>query len=74
MSSGQVGSLRSFHLVFILVAIMGADLFAGFTIHEYLRSRDTMDLILGIVSAVGGLGLALYAMLFVRKMDQAHIE
>lgn len=74
MSAAPASSLRSFHLVFILIAIMGADLFAGFSIHEYTLTKQWTSLALGVASALGGLGLAAYALFCVRKLDRERIE
>jgi hypothetical protein len=66
-------NLRAFHMVFILVAIMGADLFGGWAIHDYRTTGDPWILTLGIVSMLGGLGLAIYVLALVRKLDREHI-
>jgi hypothetical protein len=51
-------SLRVFHLVFILIAIMGADLVGGWAVHEYRVGGSVPTLLLGIGCMIGGLGLA----------------
>lgn len=66
-------SLRWFHLVFLLFAIMGADLFGGWALHEYFTANDRAMLGLGVVSLIGGLGLAGYVFWFVRKAERAHL-
>lgn len=66
--------LRTFHLVFILIAIMGADLFGGWAVHDYRINGELPILIFGIISMIGGLGLALYVIKLVRSFDRAHIE
>ncbi len=66
-------SLRTFHLFFILVVIMGADLFGGWAAHEYRVDGDLPILLLGIGSSVGGLGLAAYIIRFVRMLDRERI-
>lgn len=67
-------NLRSFHMLFILIAIMGADLFGGWAIHDYRTNGDPFILTIGIVSMLGGLGLAIYIVILVRKLDQEHIR
>ena len=67
-------SLRAFHLIFILLAIIGADLFGAWSIYQWTHAGSLMILVLGIVSLAGGLGLAGYAGWFVHKMEQAHIQ
>ncbi len=66
-------SLRSFHLTFILLAIVGADLFGAWAVWYYVQQKDAMILTLGIVSLLGGLGLIVYAIKLVRQLDRAHI-
>ena len=63
-------SLRTFHLAFILLAIMGADLYGGWAIREYRATGGLSILLLGIACLVGGLGLAAYSIHFVRVMDR----
>lgn len=67
-------SLKGLHLIFLLIAIMGADLFGGWAIHEYNVTHEVLTLVLGIVSMAGGLGLAAYVLWFVRKAETAHLE
>lgn len=66
-------TLRTFHLVFILFAIVAADMFGAWAIWHYPVNHDTLLLALGIGTLVGGLALAVYAFFFVRRLDQAHI-
>lgn len=65
--------LRTFHLVFMVIAIAGADVYGGWAIHDYTRNGDGVILTLGIVSILGGLALLLYALQLVRKFDREHI-
>ena len=67
-------SLKTFHLVFILFAIMGADLFGGWAIHDYRINGDLPTLMLGVLCILGGLGLTVYVIFLVRAMERAHIE
>ena len=67
-------SLRTFHLLFILFAIMGADLFAGWAVHEYRVNGNLAMLWLGIACLAGGLGLAAYVTRFVRMLDRMHVR
>jgi hypothetical protein len=61
-------------MLFILIAIMGADLFGGWAIHDYRTNGDPFILTIGIVSMLGGLGLAIYVVILVRKLNQEHIR
>jgi hypothetical protein len=67
-------SLRAFHLFFILLSIMGADLFGVWAIRNYRATGDALILTLGIVTLVGGLCLVWYAYKVVRKFDRADIH
>lgn len=67
-------SLRTMHLVFILVATVMADMFGAWAIWHYPVTHDPMTLALGIFTLVGGLALALYALFFVRSFERAKIS
>jgi hypothetical protein len=67
-------TLRTAHLTFIWIAILGADLFGLWAVWNYVQARQPGLLALGIVSLVGGLGLLLYAVRFVKKFDEAGIR
>jgi len=67
-------SLRVFHLFFLLVAIVGADLVGIWAINRYYRTDGTGMLVMGLICLVGGLGLLVYGIWFVRKMDRVHIQ
>jgi len=66
-------SLRTFHLGFILLSIIAAEMFVGWAAHDYTTSGDPVILGLGILSGLGGLLLAGYALYLVRKLDREHI-
>ena len=66
-------SLRTFHLVFILVVIVTAELFGARELFHYRETGDAATLWMGILSLVGGLGMSVYALLFVRRMDSSNI-
>lgn len=74
MASTSPLSLRAFHLVFLLCAIVGADLFGVWAIRDYRTSGDVLILVLGIVTLLGGLGLIVYTIYVVRKLDQANVH
>ena len=62
-------SLKTFHLVFIILAIIAADMFGAWAIW-HRATIDGLTLALGIATLVGGLVLTAYALFFVRKMDR----
>jgi hypothetical protein len=67
-------TLRWFHLVFLLIVMAGADLFGAWAIYHYGHGGNPLILTCGIVSLVGGLGLAAYVAWLVRKLDLARIQ
>lgn len=66
-------SLRTFHLLFILCAIVLADMFGAWAVYNYPATGDAALLWMGIPALLGGLALCVYAYFFVRRMDRAHI-
>ena len=67
-------SLRTFHLVFILLAIVMADVFGAWAVWEHSHSGEGLTLALGIFSFLAGFGLIGYGIWFVRKLNRAKIE
>jgi len=67
-------SLRTFHLGFIFLCMVGADLFAVWSVVYWLRHADPVILALGMISALGGVGLMFYGIRLVRKLDEANIH
>jgi len=67
-------SLKSFHVVFILLAIIITDMFGAWGVWQYSQTDDTAALVWGIVSFAAGFLLIVYAVWFVRKLDRARIE
>lgn len=69
-----MGSLRSFHLLFILIAIILADVFGAWAIAEQTHTHDLLTLVVGWASFALSFALIGYALWVVRKMDRGHIE
>ena len=67
-------SLRTLHLAFVLIVILGADLFGIWSFFEFVRHGDVLILGLGILSLAGGLGLVFYAIKLVRFFDRVQIH
>lgn len=63
-------SLRAFHLIFILIAIVTAELFGARQLWHYQITNDLGTFWLGILALLGGLGLSVYAFFFVKKMER----
>lgn len=63
-------SLKTFHLIFIILAIIVADMFGAWAIWSYPITGATINLVLGILTLIVGLALTVYAFFFVRKMER----
>ena len=62
-------SLKTFHLVFIIIAIIVADMFGAWAIW-HRADLDALTVVLGAAALVAGLALAVYAFYFVRKAER----
>ncbi|MBL9139643.1 MAG: hypothetical protein JNK85_27485 [Verrucomicrobiales bacterium] len=62
-------SLKSFHVVFIVSAFLLSMFLGGWCIYEYFtHSRRVIDLLLGLVSLAGAVGLVVYGRYFLKKL------
>ena len=62
-------SLKTFHLVFIIIAIIAADMFGAWAIY-HRATLPGLTVALGILTLIGGLALTVYAFYFVRKAER----
>ncbi len=62
-------SLKTFHLVFIIAAIIMADMFGAWAIW-HRADLDGLTVALGIAALIGGLALGVYAFYFARKAER----
>ncbi len=67
-------SLKTFHFVIILAAIVITDLFGAWAVHEHGTTKDTTTLVWGIASFAIGFGVIVYAIWVVRKFDKTKLE
>lgn len=67
-------SLRWFHYIFILFAIIGADLAGAMILRSVRETGSVLDFVAGLLTLVGGLGLAAYAIWLTRKFDRLHLS
>ena len=67
-------TLRWFHMVFLLIVMIGADMFGAYAFYHYGRGGEPMILALGAAGLVAGLGLAAYVAWLVKKLDVAGIH
>ena len=61
-------SLKAFHIVFVIASILLAFGFAAWSLMTYSDGRRLIDLIFGIVSTLGGIGLVIYGRYVLRKL------
>lgn len=67
-------TLRKFHLLFILVIFVAADLFGAWGVWTYSRTHQVASLAAGAMSFLFGFALAGYTLWLVYKLDRAKIE
>lgn len=60
-------SLKAFHLVFIILSILFSLVFGIWAVLSYGSSEKTAELVLGIISLVGTLGMSIYLFFFLKK-------
>ena len=65
-------SLKTFHLVFIIIAIIAADMIGAWAIW-HRASLDGLTVAMGIAALVGGLALTGYALYFARKLQREEL-
>ena len=65
-------SLKTFHLVFIIIAIIVADMFGAWAIW-HRADLDALTVGFGAATLVGGLALTAYALFFVRKLEREEL-
>jgi hypothetical protein len=63
-------SLRMFHLVFVLIAIIATDMFGGWAVWEHAQTHETSTLIVGLVSFALGFALVGYGFWVARRFGQ----
>lgn len=62
-------SLKSFHIVFIVSSVALTVFLGGWCLMEYFNhGQRTPDLLLGLVSLVGAVGLVVYGRYFLKKL------
>jgi len=67
-------SLRSFHILFVLVCMVFADVFGVMLLRDYGAGHSPVSLLAGAGSLLGGAALIVYGAWLVRKLDHAHIH
>tara|TARA_Y100000766_G_C18719502_1_gene513162 strand:- start:513 stop:719 length:207 start_codon:yes stop_codon:yes gene_type:complete len=65
-------SLKAFHLVFILLSILFSLAFGIWAIVNYSSTEKIAELILGVVSLLGSLGMSVYLYFFLKKFK--HVD
>tara|TARA_B100001167_G_scaffold28406_1_gene15040 strand:- start:336 stop:542 length:207 start_codon:yes stop_codon:yes gene_type:complete len=60
-------SLKAFHLVFIILSIMFTLMFGIWGVVNHGSSGKTAELVMGILSLIGTVGLSIYLYFFLKK-------
>ena len=60
-------SLKAFHLVFIVLSIVFTLAFGIWAIVNFSSSEKISELILGVISLLGSLGMSVYLYFFMKK-------
>ena len=60
-------SLKAFHLVFIILSIMFTLMFGVWGVANHGSSGKTAELVMGILSLIGTVGLSIYLYFFLKK-------
>ena len=60
-------SLKAFHLVFIILSIMFTLMFGIWGVVNHGSSGKTAELVMGVLSLMGPLGLSVYLYFFLKK-------
>ena len=61
-------SLKAFHVVFVTASILMAFGVGAFSLVKYSDERQLVDLLLGIGSTLGGIGLIIYGRYVMKKL------
>ncbi len=61
-------SLKTFHIIFIVASTLLALGFGVWELVQYADGKSALDLVLGIVSLVAGVGLIFYGKYVLRKL------
>jgi hypothetical protein len=61
-------SLKTFHIVFVIISVALAFFFGGWLLHEYSLDGAKSQLIAGLASFVAGVGLIWYGKSVLRKL------
>jgi hypothetical protein len=61
-------SLKAFHLIFIIISIFFTLIFGVWAVANHSSSGETAELVVGIISLVGTVGLSVYLRYFLKKL------
>lgn len=66
-------SLRTFHLVFVVICVAATDMFGAWAVWRHAQQPQPALLVFGVLSFLVGFGLIAYAIWFVRKAERVHL-
>ena len=61
-------SLKAFHLIFIILSIFFTLMFGLWAVVNHSSSGETAELVMGIISLMGTVGLSVYLCYFIKKL------
>jgi hypothetical protein len=61
-------SLKAFHIFFIILSIFFTLMFGVWAVVNHSSSGETAELVMGIISLVGTVGLSVYLRYFLKKL------
>jgi hypothetical protein len=61
-------SLKAFHIVFVVLSTLLAFGMGGWMLNRYLASGEPLDLALGLLGIVAGIGLVWYGKVVLKKL------
>ena len=61
-------SLKAFHIIFVTASTLLAFGFGAWALHSYSTSKSLLELIMGIVAVVMGVGMIWYGKYFLKKL------
>jgi len=70
----MVGSLRTFHLLFIMIVFVATDMFGAWAVWRYSQNGEGFVLLAGLLSFAVGFGLVGYTLWMLHKLDRAKID
>jgi len=69
-----MGSLRTFHILFVMIVFVASDMFGAWGVWYYSQHGEVLVLVAAIASFLLGFGLVGYLLWMLHKFNRAKIE